>query len=175
MDAALFIARENAIAAEDVESVTVRTYEVAAKMTAGKEITTPLSGKMSLPYCTAAAVVDGQVGLDQFAPEKLTDPTILNLMEKIDVQSDGNLNSLVPDHRGARVEIRMNDGKKYEKEVLDAMGEPENPGTMDDQLNKFKDCTSGILDNSRLDELIDRIQHLEDIDDLSQVAELLKK
>jgi len=175
VDAALFIARKNAIAAEDIESVTVRTYEVAAKMTAGKEITTPLSGKMSLPYCTAAAVVDGQVGLDQFAPEKLTDPMILNLMKKVDVQSDGKLDSLVPDHRGARVEIRMNSGEKYEKEVLDAMGEPENPGTMDDQLNKFKNCTSGILDKGKMVSLIDRIQHLEDIDDLSQVAELLKR
>ena len=96
-------------------------------------------------------------------------------MKKVDVQTDGKLNSLVPDHRGARVEIQMNNGEKYEKEVLDAMGEPENPGTMDDQLNKFKDCTSGILDNSRLGELIDRIQHLEDIDDLTQVAELLKR
>jgi len=34
---------------------------------------------------------------------------------------------------------------------------------------------SGILYNSRLAELIDRIRHLEDTDDLTQVAELLKR
>jgi 2-methylcitrate dehydratase PrpD len=175
VDATLFIAKENEIAPEEVKSVVVWTYEVAAKLVAGKEITTPLSGKMSLPYCTAAAVVEGQAGLGQFTPEKLTDPTILNLMKKVDVQTDGKLDSLVPDQRGARVEIEMNDGKKYEKEVLDAMGEPENPGTMDDQLNKFKGCVSGILDPVKMSELIDRIRHLEDTDDFTQVAELLKR
>jgi len=175
VDAALSITKENDILPENVGSVSVRTYEVAAKLVAGKEISTPLSGKMSLPFCIGAAIVDGQAGLAQFAEDKLKDPVLLNLMKKVDIKIDDKLDSMVPDHRGARVEIEMNDGRKYEKEVLDAMGEPENPGTMDDQLNKFKDCAAGIFDSGKIDELIDRIQHLEDTADLTQVAELLKR
>ena len=175
VDAALHILQNNAAAPETIESISVRTYRVAARLTCGKQITTPLSGKMSLPYCVAAAFVDQKVGLEQFAPEKLVDLKILTLMEKVDVRSDERLDSLVPDHRGARVEVVTQDGRTYAHEVLDAMGEPENPGTRDDLLNKFKDCARGVFEQDNIDALIDRVLHLEKTDDLTLVAELLKK
>jgi len=174
-DAALSIAEKNPVDPDGVESITVHTYQVAAKLTCGKEITTPLSGKMSLPYCVAAAFVEGKVGLEQFSPEKLSEPRILQLMRKVEVRSDDRLDSMVPDHRGARVEVVTKSGQTYAHEVLDAMGEPENPGTMDDQLNKFKDCAGGILHRDRVNELIDRIRHLEESEDLTLVAELLRR
>ncbi len=174
-DAALAISEDHSPDPDQIESVTVHTYQVAAKLTDGKEITTPLSGKMSMPYCVAAAFVEKKVGLQQFAPDRLTDPRILGLMEKVTVVTDERLDRMVPDHRGARVDVITQNGQTFSHEVIDAMGEPENPGTMDDQLNKFKDCASGVLDPGRIDALIDRIQHLEDTDDLTQVAELLRR
>jgi 2-methylcitrate dehydratase PrpD len=174
-DAALVIRKEYRIEPEEIESIRVRTYEVAAKLTGGKEITTPLSGKMSLPYCIAAAFAEGEVGLGQFSPQKLADSGILSLMEKVEVISDSGFDKLIPDHRCARVEVVTKSGRTCAHEVLDALGEPENPGTMEDQLRKFKGCTNGVFEPNRMDRLIDCIRHLEEVEDLTDVAELLRK
>jgi len=174
-DAALMIRKEHAIDPDAVDRIAVRTYRVAAKLTGGKEITTPLSGKMSLPYSIAAAVVEGRVGLKEFSAGKLADPKILGLMQRVEVTIDEKLDRLVPKHRGARVEIVMKNGDRYQQEVLDAVGEPENPGGPDNLLNKFRGCTEGVFDPQRIEAIIETVLQLETVDSFSKVTRLLTK
>ena len=42
----------------------------------------------SLPYCTAVALVDGEVTAAQFTPERLTDPALLDLVSRTTVVED---------------------------------------------------------------------------------------
>ena len=173
VDAVLFITRQNRIDPVDIATINVRTYQVAARLTAGKEISTPLSGKMSLPYCVAAAAVDGQVGLKQFAEARLSDTTLLDVMNKVDLQPDEKYEGLIPRHRSARVEIVLKTGQRYEKEITDAVGEPENPGSLEDLLAKFKDSAAGVLRKKKMDLLIDAAQRLEKIENLNQLTSFL--
>ena len=46
----------------------------------------------SLPYCTAVALMDGDVTDAQFAPGRFTDPTLLELVAKIKIHRDAALN-----------------------------------------------------------------------------------
>ena len=69
----------------------------------------------------------------------------------------------------------MKNGKRYGKEVLDAVGEPENPGGTDKLLNKFRDCSEGVLDATQIETIIDTILQLENVDSLTQVTRLLTK
>jgi len=173
VDAVLFIMHQNKINPADIDAINVQTYEVAARLTAGKEISTPLSGKMSLPYCAAAAAVDGQVGPKQFDGGRLSDPFLLGVMNKVNLESDEKYESLIPRHRSAGVEIVLKNGERFAKEVIDAIGEPENPGSMEDLLAKFKDCAAGVLQKNQVDLLIDAIQRLEKIENLNQLTSFL--
>ena len=44
----------------EIEKVNVYTYSIAAKLIDGKQVSTPISGKMSLPYSAAVAILRGK-------------------------------------------------------------------------------------------------------------------
>ncbi|MCJ7830578.1 MAG: MmgE/PrpD family protein, partial [Desulfobacterales bacterium] len=175
IDAALGIADTHPVAVSDIAAITVHTYQVAAKLTGGKQITSPLSGKMSLPYSVAVALTDGQAGLQQYSSEKLNDPAVRGLMGKIEVRVDARLDSLVPAHRGARVEMVLTSGQRHTAEVIDALGEPENPGSLADQLKKFKALAGVVFDEDRLEQIIATVQNLEAVADINSLAALLRQ
>lgn len=173
IDALLDIRGRNAMQPQEIEKVNVHTYTIAAKLIDGKKVSTPISGKMSLPYSAAAALLCGKVGLDEFLPKKMNDPALRALMEKIDVYPDPELDKLVPDHRGARAEIILKDGRKLSSEILDPKGEPENPGSENDLYDKFRMLASTIFKNAKVEKMLDKIDNLEKIGDISELNRLL--
>ena len=67
-----------------------------------------LEGKFSQPFCTAAALVEGQATNQVFNLEKIKDPVIAGLIKKTTVQVDPALESTE-----ARVEIALKDGRTF--------------------------------------------------------------
>jgi 2-methylcitrate dehydratase PrpD len=94
-------------------------------------------------------------------------------MQKIDVYADPELDKMVPDHRGARAEILMKDGTKLTSTILDPKGEPENPGSGNDIFDKFRMLAGTIFKTDRVDKLLEKIEGLEKIRDLSELTSLL--
>ncbi len=173
VDAILETLARAPVKADEIEKVNVHTYTIAAKLIDGKQVSTPISGKMSLPYSAAVAILYGKVGLGEFKPRVMSDPSVLGLMEKIDVYADPELDRLVPDHRGARAEFILKDGRKLNSEVLDAKGEPENPGGASDIYDKFRMLAGTVFKPERVDKLMEKIEGLEKLKDLSELTKLL--
>jgi len=173
VDAILDIGTRAPLQPGEIEKVDVYTYSIAAKLIDGKDVSTPVSGKMSLPYSAAVAILRGKVGLDEFKPSVLKDRAVRALMERINVYADPELDKLVPDHRGARAEIILKDGRKLSAEILDPKGEPENPGEGSDIYDKFRLLAGTILKPDRVDKLLEKIEGLEKIKDLSELTALL--
>ncbi|HYB21591.1 MAG TPA: MmgE/PrpD family protein, partial [Thermodesulfobacteriota bacterium] len=173
VDAILDIGTRAPLQPGEIEKVNVYTYSIAAKLIDGKDVSTPVSGKMSLPYSAAVAILRGKVGLDEFKPSVLKDRAVRALMERINVYADPELDKLVPDHRGARAEIILKDGRKLSAEILDPKGEPENPGEGSDIYDKFRLLAGTILKPDRVDKLLEKIEGLEKIKDLSELTALL--
>ncbi len=173
VDAILDIRSQTPLRLADIEKVNVFTYTIAAKLIGGKEVSTPISGKMSLPYSAAVAILYGRVGLGEFKPGVMNDPAVRALMEKIDVYPDPDLDKLVPDHRGARAEILLKDGRKLTSLILDPKGEPENPGPETEIYDKFRRLAGTVLKADRADKLAEKIGGLEKLKDLSELTGLL--
>ena len=173
VDAILDISARAPLQPQEIEKVNVYTYSIAAKLIDGKQVSTPVSGKMSLPYSAAVAILHGKVGLDEFKPSVLNNRAVHALMEKIDVYSDPELDKLVPDHRGARAEIILKDGRKLATEILDPKGEPENPGSGNDIYDKFRMLAGTIFKHDRVDKVLEKIDGLENMKDLSELTGLL--
>jgi 2-methylcitrate dehydratase len=92
----------------------------------------------SLPYCTAAALIDGDVTLATFEPERLVDPTLLELVGKIKIHRDDKLSARYPAGIPNRLRITMKDGRKLEKEVEFPRGHARNPMTDAEVEKKFR-------------------------------------
>jgi 2-methylcitrate dehydratase PrpD len=173
VDAILDIRNRTGLRPEDIERVNIYTYTIAAKLIDGKDVSTPISGKMSMPYASAVALLYGRVGLGEFKPKVMSDPAVLGLMEKINVFPDPEMDKLIPHHRAARAEIFMNDGTKLTSDILDAKGEPENPGSSSDIFDKFRMLAGTVLKKDKLERIMEKIDNLEKVKDMAELNSLL--
>ena len=170
VDAILDISSQVPLKPNEIEKVNVYTYSIAAKLIDGKQVSTPISGKMSLPYSAAVAILRGKVGLGEFTIKVMKDQEVQALMQKIDVYADPELDQMVPAHRGARAEILLTDGRKLTSTILDPKGEPENPGSGNDVYDKFRMLAGTVFKTDRVNRLLEKIDGLEKMRDLTKVT-----
>ena len=112
---------------EDIRQITVGTYDLAINGHDATEWSNPSGARLSIPYCAARAVLDGEVGIDAFSEEASSDTAAGALAKRVKVVEDKTFTAALPDMRGAQVSIEMADGKVYNNKVERPLGEPENP------------------------------------------------
>lgn len=163
---------------EDIRSVTVWTFLAAVEIIGGEaEKWHPVSRETadhSLPYCVAAALTDGGVGLDQFKPERIRDRRLHRLMQRIRVKEDPALTALYPRSNPVRICIEMSDGRRLEKHLVNPKGHCSRPLTDVEVEEKFRALAEGKLSKRRQDELIDKIWSLEKISNVETLMKLLR-
>lgn len=121
---------------EDVEEIDIKTYDLAVSGHDHTDIPGSYSAKMSIPYATAAGLMFGKAGLQEFTEEMVANPEILNLTKKIKVEADEELSVVFPGVQAAIVTIRTKDGS-YTDRVDYPKGEPENPLTEDEFRTRY--------------------------------------
>ena len=143
IDAALQIARENRIAVKDIESIKIGVYKLALTGHDHTEVNSSKSAMMSIPYGAVIALAKKEAGLAQYNEEVVLSEDIQNLLKKVVISEDEELTSLLPDIRGSKVEV-IAKGKKYESRIDYSLGEPENPMSDDDIIEKFLGLTTTV-------------------------------
>lgn len=138
---------------EQVDKVEVYTYKLAVGGHDHTNIQGISSAKLSTPYSVALGIVKGNAGYEDFNEDNLHNSDIIGLTNKVSVIEDEQLTAQSPAVRGARVVIRLKDGKEYENCVLYPKGEPENPISYEGILAKTR-LIMGDYCNSFFDEII---------------------
>mgnify|MGYP006306757301 CR=1 FL=1 len=124
-----------------------------------------------MPYCIARALLDGEMTLAQFAPEKLTDPEVRDLMDKIEVEENQAFKARYGESFHHRMVVHTADGETYEHAVEFLKGHYENPLTREDRLTKFERAADGRLPEARVDDVVSWVEDLESKSDLSGLFE----
>lgn len=124
-----------------VERIIITTYKGVIGKHDFKEIHGESSARMSIPFSAAIALWTGKAGIAEFAEPYVSNPEILALTQKVDVVPDDELSSLVPDKRVAIVHVFMHNGDVLKERVEYPKGEPENPLTPEENLEKFLSMT----------------------------------
>ena len=138
---------------EDVEEIDIQTYDLAVSGHDHTDIPGSYSAKMSIPYATAAGLMFGKAGLQEFTEEMVKEPKILDLTKKIKVEADEELSKVFPGVQAAVVTIKTKEGE-YTDRVDFPKGEPENPLT----AQEFKDRYDGLMDYGHISaEVSDRV------------------
>lgn len=159
-----------------IESIEVRTFDVAVEIIAGEREKwhprTRETADHSLPYCIAVALMDGEVGLAQFSEERIADPRLHDLIQRIQVTADPDLTKEYPEAVPTRVEIRTRSGRSYSRKVTFPRGHPKNPMTDQEVEAKFSLLTEDLLSREQRARILDRLWHLEEIDDIGRLMPL---
>lgn len=174
IDATIDMRNELKLKPEQVHKVEVHTYKLAVGSHDHTEIRGISSAKLSTPYAVALAIVKGCAGYADYNENNLNDYWIKNLTSKVTVIESESLTAQSPAVRGARVNIYMKDGNKYEATCLYPKGEPENPLTQEELENKFRGLAMyGGLSLVECNEVIAEIK--KENFDLKKILRICKK
>ena len=91
----------------------------------------------SLPYCAAAALMDGDVYLKTFDEERFTDAALLDLTARVKVHLDDALSARYPRGIPNRITVTTTDGAQLMREVRYPRGHARNPMTDDEVTAKI--------------------------------------
>ena len=117
----------------------------------------------SLPYCMAVAMVDKKITTDSFSDEKLNDPRIYEVIDKIIGEPSQEFEKMFPAKQPSRVVVTTNDGKMFEEYLEYPKGDPREPMTMDDLENKFNSLAGDKFDASAKKQLKETIFNCEEM------------
>ncbi|WP_227460600.1 MmgE/PrpD family protein [Cupriavidus pauculus] len=162
IDAAMRIVRDHALDTAKIAAVRVHTYQVALDVTGNFTPATPFEARFSLPYVVAHGILRGAVRLDAFEAQRLADPSIRELMQRITLTADAELSAAFPRQRAARVEIEMADGKRHAHFAPYRLGDPEAP--LDDAMlaDKFMELAAPALGTVKAAGLLDALWRLDE-------------
>ncbi len=127
----------------------------------------------SLPYVVAAALADGNVLPSSFSEDKLTDPAIRELLGKIKVVADPEIDALFPRVKRARVTIKTSSGALHTAEIDVAKGDPQDPLTDDELIAKFRANAEPFLGRAQQDAVIETTWGFDDVADVAEYMGLL--
>lgn len=133
-----------------------------------------VDAQFSAPYSVAIACIEGRAFLEEFTEASIRRPEVNEFMKKITVQHASDLDKFFPESFSARVTITMDDGKNYVKEVRFLKGDPQNPLSWEEILQKFNSsASSSIQSKNKRQQIIEAIRDMEKIKDIKDFTRLL--
>lgn len=174
LDALLDLRRREQFSAGDVESVDVGVDAITPTVLLYDRPASALEGKFSLPFCAAAAIVDGSVGLETFDAAHLADPRIAAVQSRVRMAVDETLDASAPALTQARVTVRLKDGRVLSAPANGARGYPNQPASDEDLATKFRSCAAAMLPAPAIDRAIDALRALDSAPDVRRIIDLLR-
>jgi 2-methylcitrate dehydratase PrpD len=171
IDALLELLRDNDLAYEEIETVEVHVSRVD-KILDRPEPKTLGDLQFSFQHALAAAMIDDDVNLGHFTPERVEDMELRNAREKVKVSvhydwPSGTMES------PAVIDLVLKDGRKLTKERQYAIGSPGEPLTKEQFRHLYRKFTQGILDDERVVQTADQILNLEGLDNVKPLMNVL--
>jgi 2-methylcitrate dehydratase PrpD len=170
IDGILQLAAEEAVAPDQIDSITVETAAIPAEVAGNPDPQTPFEAKFSIPYAVAAALAYGNVQLPVFEPDVLFDPTVRDLMRRVRVVVDPELTAVFPAQRAARVAVSAADGRTLSAMRWNRKGDPEDPLSDDDLRKKYTALVTPVLGGARADELAKQAWAVHDMPSVRDLA-----
>ena len=115
----------------------------------------------------AVALADGAALLDQFTDERVADPALAALRDRIHVHTDDDQTK-----DSARVVLTLKDGRTLERHVAHNLGTPDNPMSDEQLTDKFVGLATPVLGSARADEIAATCWRLVELPDIRTVPEL---
>ena len=166
LSATLKVVTTNNISYDQIESVTLTTLAQAYDILFDPHKYRPESRETadhSLPYCIAAALVDHKITTQSFSDEKMKDPRIWEVIDKIKGEPSEEFEKMFPAKQPSKAVVKTTDGREFSEYLEYPKGDPREPMTIEDLDNKFNALSSELLDETRQKEIKEMIFNCDDM------------
>jgi 2-methylcitrate dehydratase PrpD len=135
---------------------------------------TSIGAQMNLGYVAAVALLDGQVLPPQFTDRRLDADDVWELLGKVDVKLDENIqNAPIHERFATDLTISLADGTVLNKRIVQPHGGPSDPVTNDDLIAKYRSLVRLLMPTPRLDAIQQAVLTLDELADVRELAALL--
>jgi len=172
-DLILDLVRQHDLGAADIEHIDVGTNSNVPNALIYPTPKTALEGKFSIPFCMAIAVLERKAGIAQFQDRKVSDKKIVELMKRVTLSVDDELEKLGYDQVRSRIRITLKNGRVIEGRYDVARGHPEKPLSWAEIGEKFRDCAALVLPDKCANDVIQLIARLDELKSLRPLLRAL--
>ena len=170
LDALFTIIAANNITGDDVERVVAKLPTDGAGVVNNR--TMP---DINIQHCIALALVDGGVSFTStHSYERMADPAVLAMRERVTLQPEASL-MMREAPRQAIVEVTTRDGRVLSHHTKYAPGTAQNPLDTARVCEKARDLMAPVLGQDATEQLIDRVLHIQDVENVRVLRPLLAK
>ena len=177
IDIALELGKVVGSSPADIAEIQVSVSKMVTEMVGKPFVLGPdpqVDAQFSIPYTASAAIMRGDLFLEDFEIEQISDAQVKALAERVNVTTDPSLPE--KDIAHSKMLVRMKSGKSYERTVEAPLGNPSNPMDMSRCKEKFEKCVaaSGVsLGPEKVNDLLSVIENLEAVEDVSLITSLM--
>jgi 2-methylcitrate dehydratase len=170
------LAEANDVDHEDVEAVRLDTFAGAKLIIGGGEgsryeVETKAQADHSLPYMLAAALVDRELTVDSYDPERIRRDDVRRLLRRVVVEEDPELTEQFEDGLlPAVIDVELADGTVLHVEKDAFRGHPTQPMSWAQLEEKFHATAGDRYDRERRTEIVETVRSLDDHDVADLVA-----
>lgn len=151
---------------ELIKKITIHTYWFAWSEIGSEpekwHPTTRESADHSLPFIVAAVIRERAFSDAIFGGDRLNDPEIHKLADKVAVVEDPSFTAIFSKKIPCRVVIELNDGRILSRESEYPRGHVKNPMTVEEIEGKFKTLASRVISSEKTSEALRLLRSIED-------------
>ena len=181
IDGIIDLTTRNDIDPNDIAKMHVECHPRMLVIASYTEPSDGYRAKFCPKYTFSVALIDRKVGLAQYTEERIRDPQVLSLMQRVSVTARDDIREVRgawgsgEDSWGAvKVSIRLNSGRILDGNYTHAKGWPGNPASWEDLCSKYQDCVQGYLTSSQIQKSIAMLEKLEDLSSVSDLLDQLR-
>ncbi len=164
IDGCIQLRNEHDLKAEHISKVSLRVNPLVLKLTGKKKPQIGLETKFSIYHASAAAIIRGSAGPNEFTDETAQDPEIIALRDKVEARADESVSE-----EEAFVSITLNDGTVLQKHIEHAIGSIERPMSKEALEEKFAD--QATLPAGQVERMMALCWDIESLGDVSAIAD----
>lgn len=145
VDAVLTLCREHRLGHADIARIDTVVSEPAVRNLMYVRPGNEMQARFSMPFCLAAACIDGDLRLATFRREAIGRADIAAFLPRVTMVTDPEQPADMPStvKSWATTTVTTADGRRFVLKVVDPKGYPDNPLSEAELEAKYRDCASG--------------------------------
>lgn len=156
-----------------IERVEIDTYRFGVDLSEGSAPGTPIGAKLNIPFLAASMLVHGKLLPEHVEEPLLRNDAVLSLADRVHVSCGYDEDELLTRKRTASVVIILGTGERVE--AYAGSSRWSKTRASDDEVHdKFRANVGDFLSARRVDHIISMVGEIECLEDISELAELLR-
>lgn len=156
IDGLINIIAKDKLQPDTIDKIDVLTFNWALRLSNDTDPQTLEDAQYSIPFCLGLAAFHGADALLPLTVDRLHDPHAVALAGKIHLTSTSEFEGRFPEMAAARIVVHSTSGT-FTRTVIQPLGDPANPMSQKQLMDKFKHVTKGL----QVSDILNGIHHFD--------------